>query len=221
MRLATAILSFALMLALAVPAPAPATILVYEQGSVGFKFSQFPVGTYGGNFFSDGNVTDPDAFPPGGSGASLAVRTTVAGADYLVIFGGLRNTDATADVSFLFLKRPSPLTPGDYPIDPVGFTALFGFVDDASSLDLPDDPHATDWQAWVQGLVAEHKLLSASGSIHLTKVTDHEIQGTFSGLAAEFGGGIMVKFEDGEFFLDPPLVSVGESSWGSIKSLYR
>ena len=221
MRLATTLCVFALMLALAVPAPAPATILVYEQGWVGFKFAQFPVGPYGGNFYSDGNVTDPGAFPPGGSGASLAVRTTVAGIDYLVIFGGLQNSDTTADVAFLFLKTPSPLAPGNYPIDPVGFSALFGFVDDASGLDLPDDPHATDWTAWVAGLIAEHKLLSASGSIQLTTVTDILIEGTFSGLAAEFGNGFMVSFTDGAFSLDPPPLSVDQSSWGSIKGLYR
>ena len=221
MRLATTIFPFATMLALAIPTPAPATILVYEQGSVGFKFSQFPVGTYGGNFFSDGNVTDPGAFPPGESGASLAVRTTVAGVDYLVIFGGFQNTDRTADVAFLFLKKNSPLSPGNYPIDPVGFSALFGFVDDASGLDLPDDPHATDWMAWVSGVVAKHKLLSASGTIHLSTVSDVLVEGTFSGLAAEFGGGMMVSFEDGMFSLDPPPLSVDKSSWGSIKSLYR
>ncbi|HET9887820.1 MAG TPA: hypothetical protein VFR10_09915 [bacterium] len=221
MRLATAIFSFALLLALAVPAPARATILVYEQGSVGFKYAQFPAGSYGGTFFADGNVTDPDAFPPGGSGASVAVRATVAGIDYLVIFGGLQNTDDTADVSFIFLKHSSPLAPGDYPVDPVGFSALFGFVDDASNLDLPIDPHGIDWQAWIEEIVADHKLVSASGSIHLTKVTNHEIQGTFAGLAGDFVGSMMVKFEDGEFNLDPPPLSVDQSSWGSIKNLYR
>jgi len=221
MRIATTTFLIALTLALTVPAPAPATVLVYEQGSVGFTFAQFPVGPYKGEFLSNGSVLDPGSFPPGGSGASMAVRTTVAGTHFLVIFGGLQNLDTTADVTFLFLRSSSPLAPGVYPVDPVGFSAIFGFVDDASGLDLPDDPDATDWQAWVAGLIAEHKLLSASGSIQLTTVSDLLIEGTFSGLAGEFNNGFMVSFTDGTFSLDPPLVSVDESSWGSIKGLYR
>src|SRR5262245_26146523 len=157
MRLATTSFSFALLLALSAPPPAPATILVYEQGSVGFEFDQYPVGPYGGAFLSNGNVTDPSAFAPGGSGASMAVSTiTVAGAHHLAIFGAVRNSDTTGDLAFLYLRSSSELTPGTYPVDPVGFTAIFGFVDDATSLDIPDDPDVLDWTAWIAGLNAEH-----------------------------------------------------------------
>jgi hypothetical protein len=222
MRLATTSFVFALLLAFLAPAPAPATILVYEQGSVGFEFDQYPSGPYGGAFLSNGNVTDPSAFAPGGSGASMAVSTiTVAGAHHLAIFGAVRNSDTTGDLAFLYLRSSSELTPGTYPVDPVGFTAIFGFVDDATSLDFPDDPDVLDWQAWIAGLNAEHKLLSATGSIEITKLNDVLVEGKFSGITGEFGNGFMATIKDGTFSIDPPPLSVDKSSWGSIKNLYR
>lgn len=196
-------------------------ILVYDTGSVGFDYAQFPVGPYAGSFLSDGSVNDPNAFPPGGAGASTAIRTEVGGIHYLALFGGKQNLDATGDVAFVLLRSATPFAPGPYAVNPTTYSALFGFVDDVSSIDIPDDPQATNWQAWVAGLVADHKLLSASGLITLTTVTDTLVEGTFSGVTAEFGGGIMVSFTNGHFSLDPAPLSIDDSSWSSIKALYR
>jgi hypothetical protein len=151
----------------------------------------------------------------------MALRVEVQGVHYLLVVGGKQNLDATADAAFLFLRSGAPFGPGSYPVDAVGYTAIFGFVDDASSIDVPDDPHTTDWEAWVAALVAEHKLLSATGAIVLSTVSDTLIEGSFSGIGGEFGGGIMAAFANGQFSLDPEPLSVEPGTWGSIKALYR
>ncbi len=210
-----------LSLALTGSAQAQGPVLIYEKGTVGFDFAQFPVGPYSGSFLSDGSVTDVASFPIGGSGASTAIRTQVGGVHYLVVFGGLRNGDGTGDVAFLFLRSAAPFAPGPYPVNPLNYSAIFGFVDDVSSIVVPQAPDQTNWQAWVTGLVADHKLLSASGVIQLTTVSDTHLEGNFSGVAAEFGGGIMVSFANGHFSLDPLPLAVESASWSSIKALYR
>jgi hypothetical protein len=211
---------FALSLSLALASNALATE-VLDEGLVSVDYAQFPVGPYVGSFLSDGSISDPDAFPPGGTGASIAIRTNVAGVHYMVVLGGKQNVDSSIDGTFLFLRSPVPFATGVYPIDPVGFTAIFGFVDDASEIDIPEISDLQNWQAWVAGIIAEHKLLSASGAIMLTSVTDGVLEGTFSGLGAEFGGGIMASFTNGVFSIGPEPLAVEGSSWGAIKSLYR
>lgn len=212
------VLPFAFALASSAQAQVPT---FYDQGSVGFGYTQFPVGPYSGSFLSDGGIADPDAFPPGGSGASIGIRVNVAGVNYLLIAGGVQNTDATADVALIFLRSAAPFAPGPYPVDPIGYTALFAFIDDASSVVIPDQIDSTNWQAWVAGLVADHKIVSGTGSIVLTTVTDTIIEGAFAGIGGEFGGGIMVSFVNGHFFVDPEPLPVEATTWGSIKGLYR
>lgn len=215
----TTISASLLTFALATGAVAQTTI--YDQGVMGFGYAQFPVGPYGGAFLSDGAIADPEAFPPGGPGASMAIRANVAGVHYLLVLGGLQNTDSTVDAAFILLRSTSPFAPGVYPVDPIGYTAIYGFVDDASSVTVPEHPDTTNWQAWVAGIVADHKFVSGSGAITLTIVTDLLIEGTFSGIGGEFGGGMMVAFNNGHFSIDPEPLAVGNNSWGSIKGLYR
>ncbi len=211
---------FALSLSLAFASNVLATEFL-DEGVMSVDYAQFPVGPYVGSFLSDGSISDPDAFPPGGPGASIAIRTNVAGVHYLVVLGGKQNPDASIDGAFLFLKSSVPFAPGVFPIDPVGFTALFGFADDASEIDVPEITDLQNWQAWIEGIIAEHKLLSASGAIVLTSVTDGLLEGTFSGLGGEFGGGIMASFTNGVFSIGPEPLAVEGSSWGAIKGLYR
>lgn len=210
-----------LSLGLAASVPAQASVLVYDRGTVGFGYSQFPVGPYSGTFLSDGAVTDPGAFPQGGTGASMAIRTEVAGVHYLVVFGGRQNAGPSADVAFVFLRSVTPFAPGVYPVNPTTYSAIFGFVDDATSITIPQFPETTNWQAWVAGIIASHKLLSASGAIVLTSISDTLIEGTFSGIGGEFGGGVLASFTNGIFSLNPQPLAVESTSWSSVKALYR
>lgn len=221
MKITSTISAISLGLALSAPAFATGPITVYEQGSVGFSYSQFPIGPYSGNFYSEGSVLDPGAFPAGGTGASMGIRAVVDGVHYFVVFGGTRNVDNTGDVAFLFIRSNTSLAPGNYPVNMANYTTLFGFVDDGADFEIPASPDQMNWQAWVDGLVADHKLVSLSGAIQLTTVTDTLIEGTFSGTMMEFGGGVVVSATNGSFSLDPQPLAVGDSSWGSIKSLYR
>jgi hypothetical protein len=151
----------------------------------------------------------------------MAIRATVDGFHYLVVFGGLQNLDSTVDLAFVFLRSPSPFAPGSYPVNISQYSAFFGFVDDASSIDIPDNPWSADWPTWIAGLNADHKLLAGSGAISLTSISNALLEGTFSGITGEFGGGILVGVTNGTFSLDPEALSIEDNSWGHIKALYH
>jgi hypothetical protein len=184
-----------------------------------FSYQQIPFGL-NGTFVSDGDVTDPSAFPAGGSGATTAAYAEASGTAYLLVAGGLRNPDGSVDAAALFLRMPAPLVPGTYPIDLAGYTALFGFVDDATAVDLPDDLTTTDFDTWVNAIQASHKFVGAMGYITLATVETDLLQGMFSITATDAGSGLPVLIPDGIFSL-VTTVSVDSETWGGIKAGYR
>lgn len=216
MRLATSALGLALLAAGAAGAE-PAAL--YPGGMMSFTYRRIPFGL-NGTFRSDGDVTDPSAFPASGPGATTAAYAEADGTAYLLVVGGLLNADESVDAAALFLRMPAPVAPGTYPVDKAGYTARFGFVDDATAVVLPADLTTTDFDTWVSAIQAPHKFLGVLGYITLTQVEAGLLQGMFSLTATDAVTGLPVLVPDGIFSVGTT-VSVDGASWGGIKAGYR
>jgi len=216
MRTAATIVGLLVLLSTAAYAD---SVHFYPGGEMSFTYMQIPPGPISGTFFAQGDVSDPQSIPPPGTGATSALAVEIDGMYYLLIVGGFGNADRSADIGFVFIMSPTPIGPGVYPLDPVGFTTLFGFLDDASDIVLPGDLTTTDWVVWVSSITAAHKFLGTSGSVVITVLTPSDIQATFAVTAGEFGGGPIIGIPDGYISVGTVL-DINQDSWGAVKNLY-
>jgi len=189
-------------------APAAAQIAdpdtLYDAGAISFDYVQTPFPNYSGSFAAAGEALLPDGtLPPGateavGGGSALALLDTVATA----IYGVVANSDGTYDAALVALRTVGPLTAGSYPVDVSGGTAIFGFIDDAASLDLPDTLDTAELLQWFQDLPAAHKLVSTTGSIQIAAVSADTLRGSFSGTTVDIDDiFFLVNVQDGQFAL--------------------
>ncbi len=208
----------ALITALVIVAAGPAAAQIadadtlYDAGSLSFSYVQTPFPNYSGTFDAEGEGLAPDGtLPPGmteavGGGSATAAGDTVATA----IYGVTANANGTFDVAVVALQTVGPLTAGSYPVDATGGTALFGFIDDAASIDLPDTLDAEHVQQWLQDLPAVHKLVSASGSIQIAEVSADTLRGSFSGTTIDIDNVLFfVNVNGGQFALSGADVTTG------------
>ncbi|HOX27312.1 MAG TPA: FlgD immunoglobulin-like domain containing protein [Candidatus Krumholzibacteria bacterium] len=185
---------------------------LYDGGSLSFDYVQTPIPLYSGSFAAEGGALAPDGtLPPGatqavGGGSVATELDTVATAVYAVV----GNPDSTFDGALIALKTIGPLVPGSYPVDAAGGTAVFGFIDDATELALPDSLDQATIRRWLETMTAAHKQISISGSIQILAVNADTLRGTFSGLTADFDGSFfLVNVNLGQFALSGADPAVG------------
>ena len=123
-----------------------------DDGRLTFDYAQFPMGPYAGTFSAEGSIAFPPEFPAG-SGATYGLVAEAEGIHYLLVVGGVRNLDETVDAAFLYLTSTIPFEPGTYPLDPATYSITYGFVDGATSLTFPENPHEFDWNTASIGAV--------------------------------------------------------------------
>lgn len=190
----------------------PAYDHIYDAGRVAFDYAQTPFPFYSGHFEAEGPALDFDGtFPDDttevvGGGSVPVSPDTVRTAFYATV----ANTDGTFDITLVTLASEGFPEPGSYPVDTAG-NALFAFLDDASSFDLPDTLDEAHLTEWITNLTAAHKLVSASGSITIGAADPDTLWGTFSGLTVDADDVMFwVNINDGRFDLsgaDIPLTT--------------
>lgn len=198
-------LSLVISLATAATAQMPVGVPFYDAGSMSFDYVQTPFPGYSGSFAAEGDGLAPDGtLPPGqteavgGAWVFSAVNDTVRTAWFAVV----DNQDGTFDAALAAIATLDVPTPGTYPVDLENGTALFGFMDDAESFDLPDTLSQEALIDWLFELPAAHKLISTSGSITLAGVDPDTLHGTFSGTTVDLDNFLFfVNVSNGEFAL--------------------
>jgi hypothetical protein len=198
----------------------PATAQSFGSGRLEFGYREFPTGPYSGRFYAEGSVLDFGAFPPSAPGAVHAAHVQHNGLHIIIILGGFQNADGSGDVAFLYLQSDEPFTPGTYVVDPVTYSVVFGFVDDATGIQIPDQLWDANWETIFDSVLAAHKMGSVSGLITLDEVTPGRVSGSFAGYLAE-PDGIRAVVTDASFTAGAVVLPVETSSWGSVKAAYR
>ncbi|MBD3222229.1 hypothetical protein GF314_13410 [bacterium] len=200
-------LTLALSLVLAV-APAGAQIVdpiaLYDGGRVAFSYEQTPFPGYSGDFEAEGDGLNEDGTLPPGATEAVTGGLIPAANDSVrtAFFAVVDNQDGTFDAALGAVTTLGEPTPGTYPVDLVGGTSLFGFIDDATSFDLPDTLSQEALIAWLTDLEAAHKLVSTSGAITLAGVDADTLHGTFGGTTIDLDDVLFfVNVEGGEFAL--------------------
>lgn len=210
-----------LLAALVLLAPtAPADAQAFDGGRLEFGYREFPFGLYSGSFFAEGSVLDFGAFPPSFPGAVHAAHVRHDGFHMIVVLGGFQNPDGSVDLAFLFLRSEEPFTTGQYVVDPVTYSIVFGFVDDGTDVQIPEDLWNANWQTVFDSVLASHKLGSVSGVITLDVVEPGRVSGSFAGYMAE-PDGVRVVVTDAAFSAGTVILPVESSSWSRIKAIYR
>jgi hypothetical protein len=201
--------------------PAHAQDFLFDTGRIFFEYAQYPDGPYAGVFEAEGAIdpSDPD-FPDGVQGC-YGVVMDVGGVYTLLSVAGFLNPDDSIDGMVLLISSHSPLAPGDYLIDPVGFTVGIAFVDDAVGVTFPEDPFNVDWEGWLGSIEAAHVFVGVSGIITIDTINAEEAIGSFVGLLSDdFGNGISAQMSNGAFEISHTTVPTQSSTWGGIKALY-
>ena len=191
-----------------------------EGGVLHFAYRQFPFGPYSGTFHAEGSVLDPEFFPPDEPGAVQAFNVFHEGRHTLLIVGGYDNGDASGDLAFVLLQGEQPFTSGVYIVDPVTYSVMFGFLDDADGVVIPDSPWAVDWERFYESILASHKFGGFSGIITLDRVNPHYLEGSFAGYMVNEAG-MKVVLSDAAFATGAVAVPVTPTSWADIKAAYR
>jgi hypothetical protein len=193
----------------------------YFRGFVGFHYQQWPFGSYEGDFLATGDLFEdppgPGAFDQAVGGLfSISQDTTTA-----FCYAAVLTPDQTVDLALLWVRKPgSSLPPGEYPIDVLGRTVLFAFVDGISDFTPPVDPDGFDPSDWLGSVAYEHLFLAVSGSVYVYGAEPRVFSGTFEGTAAD-AGLMVITIEDGGFQLDGIEIGNDSASWGDVKAIFR
>lgn len=193
----------------------------YIRGFVGFHYQQWPIGPYAGNFYASG---DQFADPPGPGAFDQAVGglfTISQDTTTAFCYAAVLTPDQTVDLALLWVRKPgSSLPPGDYPIDVLGRTVLFAFVDGISDFTPPADPGGFDPSDWLGSVTYEHLFLAVSGTVHVDGAEPRVFRGAFEGTAAD-AGLMVVTITEGGFQLDGLDIGNESASWGDVKAIFR
>jgi len=177
---------------------------LYDAGQVSFSYVQTPFPGYSGNFAAEGPGLPPDGQLPPGQVEAVGGVTAAATADSMqtAFYAVVDNQDGTYDVALGAVRTLGAPTPGTYPVDLANGTSLFGFIDDAQSVDLPDTLDQDSLVEWLLNLPAAHKLISTSGSITLAGADADTLYGTFSGTTVDVDNFLFfVNVDNGQFNL--------------------
>lgn len=182
----------------------PGATWLFDGGDMAFDYVQTPFPNYSGSFAASGPALPPDGQLPPGQTSGVGGGTVPVTADSLqtAFYAVNANDDGTFDVALAALRTDGEPTPGTYPVDLTTGTALFGFIDDAVSLDLPDTLDQEHLVDWLLNLPAAHKLISTSGSISVAGASADTLYGTFNGTTVDVDNiFFLVNVNDGSFAL--------------------
>lgn len=204
----------ALLVLLLVPALAAATCydLLLDHGTMSFDYQQVG-GGISGNFVSVGGLSGT---PP--TQGTIAATFPLDGLNYLLVLGAVEDGAEFRDAGVILVSSVAPITPGPYSLD--GTNAVFLQIDDAMGWNPPADPCAVNWSIELASIVAAGKYGSVSGTLNLDSLDMGGASGTFTALVADPDSGIQLEVTSGSFNVVPPS-AVEDSSFGSVKALYR
>lgn len=193
----------------------------YFSGDVGFHYQQWPFGPYAGDFQASG---DQFQDPPGPGAFDQAVGglfTTSQDTTTAFWYAAILTPDQTVDLALLWVRKPGTTLPsGDYPIDVLGRTVLFAFVDGISDFTPPADPGGFDPSDWLGSVTCEHLFLAVSGTVHVGLASPRAFSGTFAGAAADTGL-LAITISNGLFGLQGIEIGNESASWGDVKASFR
>jgi len=171
----------------------------YEEGIVTFDYEQWPWGGMEGTYLTNGPVWNEDlSFPEGqDSGCGGGVSGAVGDTTRAIAIGAIDNLDGSRDVAVVFVTFPTGPAVGSYTVDAVTMTAGFVWIDDVTNLTMPEE--GDDYQLWFNGLEANHKFGSTSGTIYVTAVGTDGFAGSFSGLAGDPDDYTILDITNGQF----------------------
>lgn len=193
----------------------------YFRGGVGCHYQQWPFGPYAGDFLATGDQFEdppgPGAFDQAVGGLFTISQDTTTAFWYAAVL----TPDQTVDLSLLWVRKPgSSLPHGDYPIDVLGRSVLFAFIDGISDFAPPTDPGGFDPSAWLEGLTCEHLFLAVGGTVHVGAASPRTFSGTFAGTAAD-AGLMAVTISNGLFSLEGIEIGNESANWGDVKAIFR
>lgn len=197
----------------------PSSAALLDGGLLQFTYQQFPFGSYGGTFQANGTLDGLTQFPQ--QGATIGFLESAHGEHVLIVLGGYLNGNDTSDVAFVLIRSTEPIQPGTYPVDTDTKRVLFGFVDDVDTFVVPEDPSTVDWEAYLESLSLQQRLVSATGAITLSLVTESHVEGTFSGLMVDDRDLTAVQVSDVVIDVEAGASPVEANSWTRVKALHR
>ncbi len=146
--------------------------------------------------FSVSGVPDSLSFPTEGVAGGHEVQDDSV---YAVFSGVEVMTIDSVNIGFVYLKQPGELAPGDYSVDPLTQTALFGFVQGATVMLTPDS------LGFPGDIDADKIYISGTGAITISEVTDSTVSGAFSGLMLNIENPLdMLTVTSGAFLVSMP-----------------
>lgn len=201
--------------------PTAATAENYNAGAVGFRFQQLPWGEYAGEFQASGRCLSVSPMPSETEQVVGGQYVTVADTTTAFWYAATLEADQTVDLALLWVRRAGYLIPqGDYPVDALGRTVMFVFVDGITDFTPPVDPVGFAPAEWLDGLTCEHLFLAIAGTVHIQMAGLRGFDGTFDGTALDTEL-MLAEFSDGMFELEGVCIANEAANWGSVKAAFR
>lgn len=200
------------LLAIGSMASAQAIFETFDSGSVSFDWNQWPFGYPTGSVSAAGPVWNDDLTFPGGAGEGCGggIVGSYNDTTQALAIGGIINPDGTYDAVAVFVTFPEGPAVGSYEVDAESYTVGFVWIDNVSNLTIPDQDD--DLIGWFEGLEADNRYGSASGTINVTAVSADGFAGTFTGLLGDPGSFTLLNVENGQFAVEnlvaAPVLSV-------------
>jgi len=219
MKIATLIAG---LLLLSAPSVSSADVLsLYSGGEMSFDYDQFPFGPVAGTFHANGDILELLDFPPTGGGACTGATLDTETTDYFAFVAGVRNPDNSIDLTFIHIRSDAGISTESYQFDPVNQRVLFGFIDDATAITMPEDLVNFDFRLWLDQVEAKHKFTGALGNVTFTSISPEGIEGSFDGILVDTEDTTLVSISNAMFRLSGDPLPVEDESWGSIKGRYQ
>ena len=157
--------------------------LTPEESHFSFNYAGSITGT-----FSVSDDLNPMIIPSDGV---VTDQGEIDGITYSTFSGVEAVSIDSINLGVVLLQQAGELVLGDYPVDPVTNSAMFGFALGATVTEFPDD---------IEDLEADAAYLSVSGTITISEITETTISGMFSGTMLHWLDPTdMISVTDGEF----------------------
>ena len=161
------------------------TGILSGQQSISFSFNY--AGSINGTFSVSGDF-NPLIIPSDGV---VTAQEEIDGITYSTFSGVEAVSIDSINLGAILLQQAGELVLGEYPVDPVTNSAMFGFALGATVTEFPDD---------IDDLEADAIYLSIGGLITITEITETTKSGTFFGFMMNMDDPAdIVEVNDGEF----------------------